>query len=83
MREAEDTVRVLRILEYTGPRGKVEELVAKSIHGERRISNRHDPSRGIVIRAATIGNYPEVLRGDNETDSEDSLDDSGSLGQAI
>lgn len=60
-RQGEDTVRVLRILEYTGPRSKIESLVAKSIHGERRLANKHDPSRGVVIRAATIGQYPEIL----------------------
>lgn len=84
-RQVEDTVRVLRILEYTGPRSKVEELIAKSVHGERRLTNVHDPSRGVVIRAATIGNYPEVLGDgvDNADTDTDPLDDSGSLGQPI
>lgn len=72
-RQVEDTVRVLRILEYTGPRSKVEELIAKSVHGERRLTNVHDPSRGVVIRAATIGNYPEILAKSRETEDLDSV----------
>lgn len=55
----EDIVRVLRIVEYTGPRSWVEKAVANSIHGER--SFRH---AGIecIIRAGTIGTYPEILQ---------------------
>lgn len=54
-----DLVRVLRIVEYVGPREWVESTVAKSIHGERDCS----PYTGTrcVIRAATIGTYPEIL----------------------
>jgi hypothetical protein len=48
-------IRVLRVLEYIGPRGWVEQTLANSIQGERRVG----PDR--VIRAATIGLYPEVL----------------------
>lgn len=51
-----DIVRVLRIIEYTGPRDKVEDQVARSLHGEKRLPN------GIVIRAATVGGYPEIIR---------------------
>ena len=49
-------VRVLRVLEYVGPREWVERTLANSIQGERRIG----PDR--VIRAATLGLYPEVLQ---------------------
>jgi hypothetical protein len=49
-----DIVRVLRIIEYVGPRDQVEKQVARSLHGERQIGN-------MVIRVATIGTYPEVL----------------------
>ena len=52
-----DQVRVLRILEYTGPRDAVEYEVSKSIHGSR------DLYGGVVVRATTIGNYPEILEG--------------------
>jgi len=51
----EDLVRVLRIVEYTGSRSVVEECMARSIHGEKRLLS------GLVIRAATIGEYPEIL----------------------
>lgn len=50
-----DTVRVLRILEYVGPREEVEALLAISIQGEKRVRN-------LTIRAATIGLYPEILQ---------------------
>ena len=49
-----DSVRVLRVIEYTGPRDAVEEQVKRSIHGERRV-------KGVVIRAATVGDYPDIL----------------------
>lgn len=52
---ANDNVRVLRILEYTGRRDRVEETVARSIHGAKDVGN------GLVIRGATIGDYPEIL----------------------
>lgn len=51
----EDVVRVLRVIEYSGPRSRVEDTVAKSIHGERDIGN------GLIIRAATVGTFPEIL----------------------
>lgn len=52
---AEDIVRVLRVLEYVGPRKWVEHTVAISIHGEKRVGV------GMTIRAATVGAYPEIL----------------------
>lgn len=51
-----DIVRVLRVIEYVGPRDRVEDVVAKSIHGEK------DAGYGLVIKAATIGVYPEILK---------------------
>ena len=50
-----DKIRVLRIIEYVGPRDWVEKTVEKSIHGTKAMDN------GAVIRAATIGGYPEIL----------------------
>jgi hypothetical protein len=50
-----DLVRVLRVVEYVGPRDAVERQVASSLHGERSLSN------GLVIRAATLGEFPEIL----------------------
>lgn len=49
-----DTIRVLRVLEYVGPREEVERVVALSIHGERQFG-------GVTMRAATVGTYPEIL----------------------
>lgn len=54
-----DTVRVLRIIEYVGPRDAIEKQVAGSLHGER-LGTRTEHGQ-VVIRAATIGVYPEVL----------------------
>jgi hypothetical protein len=50
----EDKVRVLRILEYVGPRKWIEETVARAIHGTRHLANGS-------ITAVTLGEYPEVL----------------------
>ena len=52
-----DTIRVLRVIEYIGPRDEVEEQVARSIHGTRRCD------KGMIIKAATVGSYPEILDG--------------------
>lgn len=50
-----DIVRVLRVVEYVGPREWVEETVGRSIHGQREINV------GKYIRAATLGTYPEAI----------------------
>lgn len=50
-----DKVRVLRIIEYTGSREFVEAQLLNSVHGERKGIG------DVVIRAATIGLYPEIL----------------------
>lgn len=59
-----DIVRVLRIIEYTGPRQMVKDQIANSLqNGEKRIGS-------MTIRIATVGGYPEVLgrSGDCEHD---------------
>lgn len=48
-------VRVLRIIEYVGPREWVEETVINSINGTKIVNIN------CMIRAATIGSYPEIL----------------------
>lgn len=50
----EENIRVLRVVEYSGTRRRVEGVVAASIHGERVYGT-------VTIRAATIGLYPEIL----------------------
>ena len=59
-----DTVRVLRIVEYIGPRDWVEETVSSSIHGSKVINKDvlHDPC---IIRATTLGDYAEILGAGN------------------
>lgn len=56
--QSEDIVRVLRVLEYTGRRSDVERQILSSIHGERTVG---PADRQITIRAATIGEFPEIL----------------------
>jgi hypothetical protein len=51
-----DIVRVLRVIEYVGPREAVEKQVSDSLHGQKQLNN------GVLIKAATIGNYPEILQ---------------------
>lgn len=48
-------VRVLRLVEYVGPRAWVEETVMRAIHGTRVIGNDKR------ITAVTITAYPELL----------------------
>lgn len=50
-----EIVRVLRVVEYIGPRDWVERTIAKSIHGTKFIDD------GKMISAATIGEFPEIL----------------------
>jgi len=51
---APEIVRVLRIVEYVGPRAGVEQEVAMALHGTKHIGKT-----GIMIRATTLGEYPE------------------------
>lgn len=48
-------IRVLRVIEYRGPRAEVELQVERSIHGTKRLPN------GVIISAATVGQYPEMI----------------------
>lgn len=51
----EDTVRVLKIVEYVGPRSAVERHMTNANWTMRRQAD------GLVIRTAIVGQYPEVL----------------------
>lgn len=51
----EDLVRVLRVIEYTGPRAKVEQQVLRSLHGTRDYGN------GAATTAVTLHEFPEKL----------------------
>lgn len=59
-----DIVRVLRIVEYVGPRDLIEKQIEQSIHGTRKFGPR---GLEVTIRAATIGGYPEILGQENES----------------
>lgn len=52
-----DTVRVLRVLEYVGPRDAVEEMLSRSIQGQQRFWNDT-----VIVKAATLGTFPEILQ---------------------
>lgn len=65
-----DEIRVIRILEYVGPRNCVEEILMKSIHGAKVIE-RYSSAEGtygrVTISASTLGLYPEIMkRGDED-----------------
>lgn len=54
-----DIVRVLRVVEYIGPREAVEEQVRKSIHGTRQFRCEGGEMRITVV---TAGEFAEVLK---------------------
>lgn len=63
----EDLIRVLRLVEYVGPRSAVEEQVAQSIQGERRFPREDKHAKRdwmldvLTIRATTLGTFPDIL----------------------
>lgn len=59
---SDDIVRVLRIVEYVGPRGTVESELFRSIHGAKEfpITVQGITSR-VTIRATTLGEFPEIV----------------------
>ena len=62
-----DRIRVLRIIEYDGPRDWVEHQVANSIQGTKTLDHSRDFSGVLTIRAATIGTYPEIVESEDIT----------------
>jgi chromosome segregation ATPase len=48
-------VRVLRLVEYEGPRKEIEEQLKNSIHGTRTMR------RALRITATDLGRFPEVI----------------------
>lgn len=62
-----EKIRVLRILEYVGDRKDIEEILARSIHGQRIVREPRLTSKyGVIINAATIGLFPEIMESKNE-----------------
>ena len=55
-----DEIRVLRVIEYTGPRDLVENQIKNSLHGEKTFKPLND-SREMTVRVATVGEFPEIL----------------------
>ena len=53
-----DIVRVIRILEYVGPRKWVEDTLAKTAVP---LNGQYSPSDGLCIRSAMLGSFPEIL----------------------
>ena len=51
-----DLVRVIRVLEYTGPREKVEDALSR-----RHIKGTFIVPGSVTIREALLGEYAEVL----------------------
>lgn len=60
----EDTIRVLRLYEFIGPRSKVEAQIAKSVHGSR------DNGNGVRIVGVTLGEAGEIIKAASEKMSE-------------
>lgn len=59
MEDSQDFVRVVRILEYSGPRQWVEKTMERNaVKGTRHFG------RGQIIREGVLGDYPEQLGGD-------------------
>lgn len=56
-----DRVRVLRIVEYEGPREWVERTVSQSLHGTCLIGTRSDGP--CIIRGATVNEFPILIEG--------------------
>ena len=54
-----DRIRILRVIEYSGPRDYIEELITNSITGDKYI-----PHEDALIRVTTVGEFPTIVRED-------------------
>jgi hypothetical protein len=66
--DAEDQVRIFRLVEYVGPRSVMERQVANSIHGTKEFQKG-----SCRITAVTLGEYPEILQSAREAHVDDDL----------
>jgi hypothetical protein len=57
-----DVVRVLRILEYVGPREWVEQTLSQ---GSVPARGQYGIGHGWTIRSAILGEFPEILENNN------------------
>lgn len=55
-----DIIRVVRVLEYVGPREQLERSLAQNV------VKRHKQFGQITVREAYLGEFPEVLEKSNE-----------------
>ncbi len=55
----EDRIRVLRLVEYEGPRALVDKQISMSLHGTRAWLRA--AGEEVRITAVTLGIYPEVI----------------------
>lgn len=55
----QDIVRVLRLIQYEGPREVIEKTVGTSVQGTKRIMTQHGEMR---ITGVTLDQFPEILR---------------------
>lgn len=55
----EDIVRVIRIVEYVGPRSAVERQIEGSLHGTKK--GIYGPNGAVQITAVTLGLFPEII----------------------
>lgn len=60
---SEEIVRILRVVEYVGPRSAVEYQVSKSIQGTRQFPCRDKDNHSAQMRitAVTVGAFAEVI----------------------
>jgi hypothetical protein len=54
-----DIIRVLRLIEYEGPRDLVEKQLKMSLHGTR--NGIQDKESSVRITAVTLDQFPQVL----------------------
>lgn len=54
-----DRVRVLRLVEYEGPREWVEETIGRAIHGRKQIGRIDGET--VYVTAVTLDEFPRVL----------------------
>ena len=54
---AEDTIRVLRLYSFEGPRSMIEKQLERSLADR----TNHPGIEGLTIKVATLGSFPEIM----------------------
>lgn len=57
---AEDIVRVLRVIEYVGPRAAIEEHLKNVVHGVKTFGVKNNTGE-IEVRASTVGVTADII----------------------